>query len=199
MRRVVSNLVLFACVALGFGALLWVSAWVVRPELGEKRFAYTQQEIAETEKARKAAFDPNHLPSLHVKQMVKARAESPILAALVSEGKLPPLSERVPEEPIVMTGEDGGGKYGGTWLRLAGNVPDVETINYRLSGCFLARWSPLGYPIEPHLAKSIEASEDKRVWTVRLRKGIRWSDGEQFTAADIMYWWDEEANNPYLY
>src|SRR5690606_23502624 len=61
---------------------------------------------------------------------------------------------------------------------------------------YLARWSPLGYPIEPHIAQSIESSPDKRVWTITLREGMRWSDGHPFTVDDIVYWWEDEANNP---
>jgi len=43
MRRVVSNLAVFACVAAGFGVVLWVSAWVVRPQLSEREFPYSKQ------------------------------------------------------------------------------------------------------------------------------------------------------------
>ena len=73
---------------------------------------------------------------------------------------------------------------------------DVETITYRLAGAYLVRWSPQGYPIEPHIAKSVEASPNKTIWTVTLRPGLKWSDGEPYTADDILYWWQHEANNP---
>ena len=55
------------------------------------------------------------------------------------------------------------------------------------------RWSPQGYPQVPHIIKRWEVSEDGRVWTFHLRKGIRWSDGHPFTAADILYWWEMEV------
>src|SRR5690606_34561643 len=137
-------------------------------------------------------------PTLHRQQHVEPRGQSPLLAELVEAGKLPPLAERLPDEPIVMEGPDGIGKYGGTWLRLANGAEVVGIITYRLSGPYLVRWSPLGYPIENHIAKSVEPSEDRREWIITLRKGMRWSDGAPYAADDIMYWWDKEVNNPYL-
>ena len=39
----------------------------------------------------------------------------------------------------------------------------------------------------PHLAESWEASEDLKTWTFRLRKGITWSNGDSFTADDVVF------------
>ena len=39
--------------------------------------------------------------------------EAPMLKALVDAGELPPLSERLPREPLVVEPVDGIGKYGG--------------------------------------------------------------------------------------
>jgi ABC-type dipeptide/oligopeptide/nickel transport system permease component/ABC-type transport system substrate-binding protein len=84
-------------------------------------------------------------------------------------------------------------------MRLATNsTTDVDTITFRLSASFLTHWSPLGYPVKPHIAKSVDSSPDKRVWTITLREGLKWSDGVPFTADDIMYWWNCEANSNYV-
>ncbi|MBW3637089.1 MAG: ABC transporter permease subunit, partial [Armatimonadetes bacterium] len=120
------------------------------------------------------------------------KGQSPILAELVKENKLPPVAERVGSEPLVLEGADGIGNYGGTWQRLANSPSDVGVITWRLSGATLVRWSPMGYPIRPHLAKSWKASPDRREWTITLRKGVKWSDGAPFTADDILYWWQDE-------
>ena len=104
----------------------------------------------------------------------------------------------MPKDPVVMQGPDGIGKFGGTWMRLATGLGDVDTINFRLSSPYLVHWSPLGYPIEPHVAKALEPSPDKRVWTIVLREGLKWSDGVPYTADDIMYWWNCEANNKFV-
>ena len=41
--------------------------------------------------------------------------EATMLAKLVQEGKLPPVAERLPENPLVVTPIERIGKYGGTW------------------------------------------------------------------------------------
>ncbi len=184
----------------GFGLVVWLMGWISRPELHESQIQYTQQEIDEAAEARDVTFDPDpaKLPVLHRDIVVTPKGESPILRAMVEAGELPPLEERLPDEPVVLDCVDGIGQYGGTWLRLATAMSDLDVITYRLSGAFLVRWSSLGYPIMPHLAKSIIPNEDKTEWVVTLRKGLRWSDGEPFTADDIMYWWEEEAKNAFV-
>ncbi len=115
----------------------------------------------------------------------------------MNEGKLPPLKERLPTDPVVMEGVESPGQYGGTQRRLAGSDIEAENIiSWRLSGPYLARWSALGYPIEPHVGKSVTPSEDRREWTIELRPGLKWSDGAPYTADDILYWWNDEVNNP---
>ena len=44
--------------------------------------------------------------------------------------------------------------------------------------------------VEPCLAKSWEASEDKQTWTFHLREDVKWSDGEKFTAEDVVFTFD---------
>jgi peptide/nickel transport system substrate-binding protein len=38
----------------------------------------------------------------------------------------------------------------------------------------------------PHLAESWSASEDLKTWTFRLRQGVTWSNGDDFTADDVL-------------
>jgi ABC-type dipeptide/oligopeptide/nickel transport system permease component/ABC-type transport system substrate-binding protein len=120
------------------------------------------------------------------------KGESPLLRELVQEGSLDPVHERTGPEPVVMGAADGIGNYGGTWYRVASSEGDVGVITWRLSGGSLLRWSPLGYPLRPHLARSWDANEDRTEFTVTLRRGLRWSDGHPFTADDILYWWERE-------
>jgi peptide/nickel transport system substrate-binding protein len=47
-------------------------------------------------------------------------------------------------------------------------------------------WRDEQYKLVMELAESIEPSKDVRTWTVRLRKGIRFSDGRPVTADDVI-------------
>ena len=44
-------------------------------------------------------------------------SEAPMLAELVKQGKLPPVEQRVPKEPLVIKPVHEIGRYGGTWRR----------------------------------------------------------------------------------
>lgn len=50
----------------------------------------------------------------------------------------------------------------------------------------------------PHLAESWEASEDGLTWTFKLRNDVKWHDGEQFTADDVAFTFNEIVLNPDL-
>ena len=188
---------MFSVVVVGVLAFVWLTAWLSRGEVADTPPKIDKQ-VAETyRKLRTPQFNPDKTYSLYLDQDVKPTGQSPILEELVKAGELPPLAERMPEKPVVLDTIDSIGKYGGTWLRLAIAPDDVgAVIPFRMSGPYLARWSPLGYPIEPHIAESITPSNEDRLWTIKLRKGIRWSDGAPYNADDIMYWWNDEVNNP---
>jgi peptide/nickel transport system substrate-binding protein len=44
--------------------------------------------------------------------------------------------------------------------------------------------------ISPGLAESWTNSPDGKTWTFKLRKNLRWSDGEPLTADDVVFTWD---------
>lgn len=179
---------------------LGLLALMARPNLQAPPPGYTPGDIEQATIARDTSFDAQNVPVLHVDvdytQVPPAdwwpRGESPLVAELVEQGKLPPLTERIGPEPVVMQGVEGIGQYGGSWYRIVNSEGDTSVMTWRIGGARLARWSPLGYPIKPHLAKGWTVSEDLRTYTVQLRRGIRWSDGHPFTARDILYWWEHE-------
>ena len=118
-----------------------------------------------------------------------------MLAELAKQGKLPPVEERLPKEPMVIpvTGEIG--QYGGTWHRCAVGPGDAGIINSRLSYECLVRWTPDGKGVIPNVAKGYEISKDATEITFFLREGMRWSDGEPFTAADFLFWYQDVLLN----
>ena len=113
--------------------------------------------------------------------------ESPALAEQVKAGKLPPVDQRLPENPLVVPVVERTGQYGGVWRRAFLGPADFN--NYvRVVYDALARFSPDGAKIEPKIAAGWESSPDFKVWTIKLRNGARWSDGAPFTADDIVFW-----------
>ncbi|MBU1112860.1 MAG: ABC transporter substrate-binding protein [Candidatus Omnitrophica bacterium] len=51
----------------------------------------------------------------------------------------------------------------------------------------LTRTNGVTTEVEPNLAQSWEVSEDGKVWTFHLRQDVNWSDGVPFTAADVVF------------
>jgi ABC-type dipeptide/oligopeptide/nickel transport system permease component/ABC-type transport system substrate-binding protein len=191
----------FAGVCALLAALTVGLAWLARPDLERQAtFDYTPSELAAVEALRDTSIDPETPVVIHRDVNYAEgeggawypKAEAPILRELVEEGKLPPVAERVGPEPCVLAGVDGIGRYGGTWFRAALSLNDVGIVRSRLAYPALVRWSPTGYPIVPHVARSYEVSADSRQFTFELRRGMRWSDGHPFTADDILYWWERE-------
>ena len=54
----------------------------------------------------------------------------------------------------------------------------------------LVRLNPLTLEVEPQLAERWEYSADGTVWTLFLRRTVRWHDGQPFTAADVAFTFD---------
>ena len=53
------------------------------------------------------------------------------------------------------------------------------------------------YAINGGLAEEIEKAEDNITYTIKLKEGVKWSDGSDFTAEDVKFTLDLLKNNPY--
>jgi len=152
---------------------------------------------------------------LEFKALPEYREPEWVTKNFVGPGKLPAVKDRLPKEPLVYkTGNmvDGAGVYGDTlrhviggrpegWNYSAGQTQGWGGIDIGLSEC-LTRSGPL-FQIRadeleplPNLAKSWEWSEDGHTLTMHLIEGAKWSDGQPFTTADAMFYWDDNVNDP---
>jgi peptide/nickel transport system substrate-binding protein len=123
--------------------------------------------------------------------------EAPRWGGLVAQGKLPPIDERIPSDPRIIVPVEEVGEYGGTWHRLATSQGDVGIYRSRLTYENPVRWNEDGSDMLPNIAHSWEVSDDGKEFTFYLRKGIRWTDGEPYTAEDwvflfVDHWGNEE-------
>ena len=117
--------------------------------------------------------------------------EAPVLAELVAAGELPPVDQRLPPEPVVVEPLHETGQYGGTMSiqisNPAGWEPGVAMMVEPIFGYDYRT----GDEIIPVLATGYDLSADGLVFTLYLREGVKWSDGEPFTSADFTFFWND--------
>ncbi len=116
--------------------------------------------------------------------------ESAFLQGQVDSGSLPPVADRLPENPLVITPLERPGQQGGDWNHAlvggGGLSMLVRYQGYEPMFRFTPDWSGL----EANVGESYEVNPEATEYTIRLRKGHKWSDGHPFTTADIQFWYD---------
>ena len=189
--------------------------------LGISLLAAQAQTVAPTTPPEPPKFDAQQVPTfVGIKDIQEFKAlpeyhEPDYVKAFVDAGKLPPVAERLPKEPLVYKTAnmpDGIGTYGDVmrhviggrpegWNYSAGQTQGWGGIDIGLSEC-LTRTGPLfqvkAEELEPlpNLAKSWEWSEDGHQLTMHLIEGAKWSDGDPFDAEDIMFYWNDVLLDP---
>jgi len=124
--------------------------------------------------------------------------ETPALAGLVAAGDLAPVSERIPENPlrVNIAGKDVlPGRHGGLLRTLISNPRDVRHMVVLGYARLVGRDRDL--KLVPDILLRVDNVED-RIFTLHLRPGHKWSDGQPFTTEDFRYFWEDVANNPEL-
>ncbi|MFI6740102.1 ABC transporter substrate-binding protein [Nonomuraea sp. NPDC050451] len=124
--------------------------------------------------------------------------ESPALAQLVKSGKLPPLEQRLPKNPLVVTPLKEPGKYGGTWASAIVGEDDIDWLTNTLGYEPLVRLKPgtSGQKGPDDIVANVaefEVKDDGREYVFRLREGLKWSDGQPCTADDLMFAFEDVA------
>ncbi|WP_285734639.1 ABC transporter substrate-binding protein [Nocardiopsis sp. ATB16-24] len=137
------------------------------------------------------SFDPD----VESEGRAEGTGEAPMLAALVESGDLPPVEERLPDEPLVVEPHERVGVYGGEWNSAILGVGDWPWLGRTVGYENLTRWSTDWQEVIPNLAESWEYNEDATELTFTLRAGLRWSDGEPFTSDDVEFAYNDIFNN----
>lgn len=113
-----------------------------------------------------------------------------MLAELVKAGKLPPIEKRLPANPLIVTPTNTIGKYGGTFFATA-QAPETTSDGQIGQVAGLFHFSDDLKVASPEVAESFDLSEDGKTCTIHLRKGLKWSDGTDFTADDMMFYFED--------
>ena len=132
--------------------------------------------------------------------------ESPLLAARVAAGDLPPIEDRIPADPFVRQVEEEIGEYSGTMRVVSQHQWGYGTFftQGEMPGLFQVPMSleehvAMGGPIagfEPKYAEYYTWLDDGSTMEVKIREGARWSDGHPLTAVDIIWPFENMYTNP---
>jgi len=122
--------------------------------------------------------------------------EAPMLAELVKAGKLPAVDARLPKKPAVFPVQESVGKYGGTLRRAFKGVSDRWGPTKFVDRFWV--WYDKSLNLQPRILESWQVSPDAKVWTLKLREGLKWSDGKDYTSDDTMWWYQYELQNKKL-
>ncbi|MFI4998351.1 MAG: ABC transporter substrate-binding protein [Reyranellales bacterium] len=135
------------------------------------------------------AFAADPLPALQ---------ETPSLAEQVKSGALPPVGKRIPAQPSIVkyfAGGEGPGQPGGQLNMLVASAKDTRLMTLYSNARLIVYDDH--FKLQPDILESYEVKEG-REFTLHLRAGHKWSDGEPFTTEDFRYFWEDIANNKEL-
>ena len=130
--------------------------------------------------------------------LAQAPLEPAALKARVEAGELPPVAERLPQEPLVVDLPAKGREFGRAGGRLRTIFTRARDVRYMVVyGYARLVGFDQNYELTPDILRDVTV-EDGRIFTLHLRRGHKWSDGAPFTTEDFRYWWEDVANNEQL-
>jgi peptide/nickel transport system substrate-binding protein len=123
--------------------------------------------------------------------------EPDMLVDMVKSGELPPVAERLPENPWVAPVLDKNGKSGGI-IRRAFTGPGDKWGMSKLDDRGLV-WFDLDLVMRPRMCESWDVNADGSEYTFHMRKGMKWSDGVEFKSSDVRFWYEKVKLNKTLF
>ena len=127
--------------------------------------------------------------------MIRPMILVPAAAAMAWLALVPmPALAGPPDQPRVIAGIEVG-KPGGELRMLIGR--ERETRFFNIYGYAHLISFDRNLNLTPDILAGYEV-EDGRIFTLHLRKGHKWSDGQPFTAEDFRFYWEDVATNPDL-
>jgi len=123
--------------------------------------------------------------------------QSPFLDAKVAAGTLPPVDQRVSDNPRVIdiTGSSAGA-YGGDFRDpFVGDSYWSAQMVFMMAWKGLVSWNQTYDGWVPNIAESVDVSSDATTYTFHLRKGLKWSDGQPFTSDDVLFYINDIMGN----
>ena len=130
--------------------------------------------------------------------------EAPMLAALVESGELPPVEERLPENPKVSSEilaeylDFEIGTYGGTLKHVSDDVSWDADVFVACNEALFTCASANSGEVTPNLLEAVEINDDNTEFIFTLRKGLKWSDGTPVTMEDIRFTFESVIFNETL-
>lgn len=114
-----------------------------------------------------------------------------LAARIEGMGEIPAdAADRLPSEPLIIAPYEMIGTYGGTLNGLS-NATEAGTSDLlSVRHVNLVRFSDDLATIVPNVAKAWSWNDDFTALTFELRAGHKWSDGDDFTAADVVFWYN---------
>jgi peptide/nickel transport system substrate-binding protein len=131
--------------------------------------------------------------------MSTAGSRRQFLAAAAAAGLIPILGSDVVAARAMAFGQDAQPVRGGTFVTIAQDT--LESLSPE-DGSETAQWVAIAqmfdglyivnenYEMEPVLADSYEASADGKVYTFKIKSGVTFHNGDDFSSADVKYTYD---------
>jgi peptide/nickel transport system substrate-binding protein len=137
-------------------------------------------------------------------EKIEAFTEPPMLVERVERKELPPVTERLPDEPLVMVPWEQIGRYGGQLRFTEFTVGYDHYLRHFNQATLLEQKTEPGVAVcfqwleadpQPGVLEAWERNDDATEFTFRIRRGLKWSDGVPVTTEDVRFYFEDVLYN----